>query len=285
LALVDGGITFTRVRKETADLIKCVFVSMPWKYLPQYLETMLQLGVNIEIGFEGEELDRVSLSDLRSVAGRLHAEGCRITLHGPFWDLSPGSIDPLIRQVSRFRLQQFFDLFPIFQPLQVVCHTGYDPCHHRGHHGLWLERSLAVWEPLVERAERVGIFLLLENVWEHDPELHREIFDRVRSPYFGFCLDVGHQHSFSKTSLSEWLEALSDYIREIHLHDNDGTRDAHLPIGRGTIDFGLLFSFLQDKGIAPVLTLEPHQRELLAESLTALERVMKTNTLNSTDKG
>lgn len=279
MGIVDNGITFPKVRKETAELNKCIFVSMPWKYLPQYLETILQLGVNVEIGFEGEELDRASRSDLRSVAGRLHGEGRQISLHGPFWDLSPGSIDPLIRQVSRFRLQQFSDLFAIFQPGQVVCHTGYDPCHHRAHRALWLERSMTVWEPLVERGEQLGIPILLENVWEHDPELHRELFDRLRSPYFGFCFDVGHQHTFSRTPLTGWLEALSDYIREIHLHDNDGTRDAHLPMGKGNIDFGLLFRFLRAKGLAPVLTLEPHRKELLAESLAGLEGLMSCNAL------
>jgi sugar phosphate isomerase/epimerase len=267
-------MTVSRANKETADLIRCVFVSVPWKFLPQYLETMLHLAANIEIRFEGEELDQISRSDLRAVAERLHANCCRIMLHGPFWDLCPGSIDPLIRQASRFRLQQFFDLLPIFQPAQVVCHTGYQPLHHGGRRPLWLEQSLAVWEPLVERAEHLSIPLLLENVWEHDPELHLEIFERIPSSYFGFCLDVGHQHSFSKTPLSEWLEALAAYLGEVHLHDNDGTRDAHLPIGRGTIDFDVLFRFLRKRGIAPMLTLEPHRKEHIAESLAALKRVI-----------
>lgn len=274
MSFIDNGHTIPTVRKETADLINGVFVSMPWKYLPQHLESMLQLGVNLEIGLGGEELDRASRSDIRSVAERLHGEGCRVTLHGPFWDLNPGSMDPLIRQISRFRLQQFSDLFTLFQPLQVVCHTGYDPCHHRSHEAFWLEKSMAVWEPLVERAEHLGFPLLLENVWEHDPALHLELFDRISSPYFGFCFDVGHQHAFSKTPLSQWLEAVSNHIKEIHLHDNDGTRDAHLPIGRGTIDFELLFRFLHTKGLKPILTLEPHGKEFLTESLSGLERVM-----------
>lgn len=274
MALVDSDNAIPHIRKETAELIKRVFVSMPWKYLPRHLETVVQLGMNLEIGFEGEELDRVRRSDFRSLAERLNREGCRVTLHAPFWDLNPGSIDPLIRQVSRLRLLQFLDLFSIFNPVQVVCHTGYDPCHHRSHRAHWLDESMALWEPLVERAQRLAVPLLLENVWEHDPQLHLETLERVGSPWLGFCLDVGHQNSFSKTPLWEWLEALSPYMKEIHLHDNDGTKDSHLPVGGGNIDFGVLFDFLRAKAIHPLLTLEPHGEGDLFRSLEGLEKAM-----------
>lgn len=248
---------------------------MPWKFLPDHLEAVLALGLNLEIGVGGEDLDRVPRSEFRAMADRLHKSGCRLTLHAPFWDLSPGSIDPLIRQVSIFRMHQFFDLFTIFQPTQVVCHTGYDPGHHGTYREQWIERSLSVWEPLVERAERLKIPVLLENVWEHDPQLHRELMERVNSQFFGFCLDVGHQHSFSKSPLSVWLEALWMFLREIHMHDNDGSQDSHLPMGWGTIDFPLLFDFLEYREIAPLLTLEPHPSALFVDSVLGLERALR----------
>jgi sugar phosphate isomerase/epimerase len=251
-----------------------VHVNMPWKFLPRYIEPVLQLGMNVEIGFEAEELDRISRSEARAIAERLQKRGCRTTLHGPFWDLAPGSRDPLVRRISSLRLQQFFDLIGVFNPVQVVCHTGYDPRHHQDDTVMWIERSLSVWEPLVERAESLNVFLLLENVWEHGPEFHREILGSINSPRLGFCLDVGHQHSFSNTTLREWLEALSDYLGEVHLHDNDGTCDAHLPVGDGSIDFSLLFEFLKAKAKMPLLTLEPHREEHLVQSLAGLVRVM-----------
>jgi len=260
--------------KDTLELVRRVHVSMPWKYIHDYLETILAVRMNVEIGFDAEELDRTSRSDFQSVAVQLMKEGCRVTLHGPFWDLHPGSIDPIIRQVSRFRLSQFFDLLDVFRPIQVVCHTGFDPRHHEGHHRFWVDQSLAVWEPLVKRGEALGISVLLENVWELNPEFHLELFQQIDSRFFGFCLDVGHQHSFSKTPLSIWLEALSEYLREIHLHDNDGSGDDHLPIGQGNIDFGMLFGFLRAKGKSPLLTLEPHREEHVGESLAGLKRVM-----------
>ena len=255
-------------------MLRRVHVNMPWNYLPQYLEMVLQLSMNVEIGFEANELDSVTREEMRTVAARLQENGCGVTLHGPFWDLSPGSRDPLVRQISAFRLQQFFDLISIFAPVQVVCHTGYDPRHHKGQTMFWVEKSVRFWEPLVERAEDMKVNLLIENVWEDSPGFHLELLSSMRSRYFGFCLDVGHQHTFSAASLSDWLEALSDYLMEIHLHDNDGSCDAHLPIGDGDIDFPLLFGFLKGRGLKPIFTLEPHKEEHLSRSLMGLLKVL-----------
>lgn len=272
-------MTLSRLDEAARNVLARVQVNMPWKVLPRYREMISHYHINLELGFEAEQLDRVTRTEFRTVAEQLRKEGCRITLHGPFWDLCPGSVDLLICQVTRLRLQQFFDLLEIFHPLQVVCHTGYDPRHHWGHRQFYLERSLTVWEPLVKQAEKLEIPLLVENVWEHDPEFHRELFRLLPSPWFGFCLDVGHQHSFSATPLSLWLETLADSVREIHLHDNEGDNDSHLPVGKGTIDFEFLFRFLEDKKKYPLLTLEPHKKEHLFESLEGLARVLPASFL------
>ncbi len=261
-----------RMSERLLRMLEFFHVNMPWQHMPRHFEMIVSRRMNVEIGFDAASLDRVTRSELRTVAGRLDAAGCRTTIHGPFWDLNPGSIDPLIRQVSRCRFQQLFDAAGVFEPLQVVVHTGFDPRHHSGHREAWLANSLASWEPLVERAEKMRIPLLLENVWEHGPDLHRTLLDKIGSPFFGFCLDVGHQHSFSSSPLSSWLESLSGYLREIHLHDNDGRGDSHLPVGRGNIDFESLFEYLGRNKIRPLLTLEPHREEHLAESLAGLEK-------------
>ncbi len=251
-----------------------VHVNMPWRYLERYLDLVLEFGLNLELGFEAGVLDACPYADYHRAAERLRRRGCRLTMHGPFWDLCPGSSDPLVRQVSRLRLGQFFDLVSLFEPLAVVCHTGFDPRHHGAGMGEWVERALTVWEPLVARAERQRVALLLENVWEADPELHRRLLERIDSPWCGFCLDVGHQHTFSRAPLQEWLQALGHRLGEVHLHDNDGAGDAHLPVASGTINFPLLFDFLVERRLRPVLTLEPHQEEHLVQSLEGLSRIV-----------
>jgi len=227
------------------EALRHVHVNMPWKYLPDYLQMVLDLRINVEIGLEADQLDTTPRSMFRSAAEKLHLNACGITLHGPFWDLCPGSSDRFVRQVSQFRYHQLFDLVEIFQPIQVVCHTGYDPNHHGDDYGSFLERSLAIWEPIVGRAETYGVPLLFENVWEHGPELHRELFGHLNCHHWGFCLDVGHQHTCSNTPLPEWIEVLGSFLKEVHVHDNGGWGVDHLPVGQGSIDFVSIFRLLE----------------------------------------
>ncbi|MHC1726324.1 MAG: sugar phosphate isomerase/epimerase family protein [Syntrophobacteraceae bacterium] len=238
--------------------------------MTQYLDLILENSLNVEIGFGAEDLEEDSAADLLGIIPMLRERGCFITAHGPFWDLCPGSVDPGVREVSRLRLHKLFDLMEKVSPSQIVCHTGFDPRHHRGHRRIWIQNSLIIWEPLVRRAEALNAPLILENVWEEDPEVHLDLLRRINSPWFGFCLDIGHQHAFSRTALGEWLDATAPWLKEIHLHDNDGSFDDHLPVGMGNIDFDFLFSFLGAENICPILTLEPHTEEHLYRSLSGL---------------
>lgn len=258
----------------TPWVVRHVHVNMPWPMLSKYLDVIREEKLHLELGFTAEDLDRMDWKVFEGTIAVLKSWGCRLTLHGPFWELCLGSCDPLIRQVTLLRWHQILDVAARVGPVHVVCHTGYDPRHHREQRRAWVERALAALEPFVNRAERQKTPLCLENVWEEDPALHQEIFSRLESPFLGFCLDVGHQHAFSRTSLAEWLDALSGRLLELHLHDNDGSRDAHLPVGMGTINFALLFDTLLRKRRQPLLTVEPHSKEHLVKTLVALDKVL-----------
>jgi sugar phosphate isomerase/epimerase len=274
---VSGSMKSHKISPAMRAVLGQVFINMPWRYIGRYIDLVLENGINIEIGFEAEDVESSSAGAVCAAIGRMREKGSRITFHGPFWDLSSGSIDPGIRGVSVSRLGSLFDLVDKTRPEQVVCHTGFDPRHHKGHRRAWIENSLSTWAPFVKRAEILRTPLALENVWEEDPELHLELLEGIKSPWLGFCLDVGHQHSFSRTTLDKWLHATWPYLKEVHLHDNDGSFDTHLPIGSGTIDFDYLFNFLGEKKISPVLTMEPHSVEHMSETLAGLAAMVSFN--------
>jgi sugar phosphate isomerase/epimerase len=74
--------------------------------------------------------------------------------------------------------------------------------------------------------------------------------------------------------LEEWVDVLGSRLMEIHLHDNHGEADDHLPLGQGNIDFPSLFSLLEKKKIQPTYTIEPHEITHLQPSLKALEKYL-----------
>ena len=113
--------------------------------------------------------------------------------------------------------------------LPLVDHPSYLPG--------WVERQVAFWTPMAEQAEKYGIVLLLENMWEPDPAIINSILDRIRSPYLKACLDVGHAALYSRLPLSAWIKALGENLVYTHLHNNHGDTDVHLAFGDGVIDF------------------------------------------------
>ena len=71
-------------------------------------------------------------------------------------DLAPGGIDERIREVTARRLQRTMELVPLFRPLSIVFHAGYDERRYHAHRAEWLSGSLATWEPLIQAGRRDG---------------------------------------------------------------------------------------------------------------------------------
>jgi len=113
---------------------------------------------------------------------------------------------------------------------------------------------------------------MLENVYERDPAELLQVIEQLDPEHIGYCLDVGHLASFCKYPLDKWLNATGKYIGQIHLHDNHGDHDSHLGMGKGSINFGVLFEHIKCMTQKPVVTLEPHEQEDFTASLAYLEQ-------------
>ena len=255
------------------DIINNVQISIPFRLLKEkYLSTVLKNRVNPEISFDGEVIDVYSRKDFSDIASVLQQEGLSITLHGPFYDLAPGGIDKKILRTTRERLRQVFDLIPVFKPMTIVCHTGYDKNRYYKLKKEWLETALETWTPLVDDIQGTGTTLVFENVFEKTPEMLFRLIKGLDSTATGFCFDIGHLFVFSETSIEGWLNSLGPFLKQLHLHDNDGTWDNHWAIGSGKIDFEILFRFLEKNRLRPVITLEPHQEKWIWQSFEALSK-------------
>lgn len=200
-----------------SELIKQIQVNIPFTMLYYtYLDLFLENQINPEIGIDARALERFSLADFQSIAAKLQTYSPNITLHGPFIDLSPGSLDPAVREVTRSRFELLLQLVAIFNPQAVVCHAGYDRKRHGFHREEWVENSLDVWSWLGDSIQARGAILMLENVYENDPEDIQILFERLKPQHVGFCLDPGHLIAFGKGSLENWLTALEPYLGQLH---------------------------------------------------------------------
>jgi len=257
------------------EILKKVQVNMPFRMLvDEYLDIILREKINPEIGLDCFALDRFSGSEFRDVADLLHDAGLSITLHAPFFDLRPGAVDRMVRDVTIERLRQVFDLVPFFRPRSVVCHAAFDEKYYVSNEDLWLENSRETWGRFIETATGMGTMIALENVYEGSPKFLGLLLDTFKeSRNICLCFDTGHFNAFSSSKLEEWMDALGSRIGRIHLHDNDGFADDHLPVGEGTFPFLRFFELLKEKGVRPEVTLEPHTEEALWRTLENIRRM------------
>lgn len=130
-------------------------------------------------------------------------------------------------------------------------------------------------------AERLGMRVAVENMvgvgyWRYGvtiAELARDLADRR----VGFCLDVGHA-SVQGLDIPGQVRAAGDRLASLHVHDNDGRADRHLPPLRGVIDWAALDAALAAAGYAGRRVLEIAYREgeedaLLAEAAALWRRL------------
>ena len=254
---------------------KKVQINIPFTMLwDTYADEFLKRGLNPEIGIDAVALERFNRQEFGDMAAQLLNRGLTITVHGPFIDMFAGSLDPLIRAATRHRFEQMLDLIPLFKPKTVVCHAGYEWKRYGYLREEWTQNSIETWRWLGDHVKAAGSRLMLENVFEQEPEEIRILFEQLTEQDVGFCLDTGHQAAFSRASLATWLDSLGGYLGQLHLHDNRGQQDEHMALGQGRIDFELFFKRLKYMmKTPPVITLEPHDEESLEPSLDYMEKI------------
>jgi len=255
----------------TAALIPQVQVNIPFSFLfSGYLEKFLARGLNPEIGLDGYSLDRYPPRAFGAVGRAFRGAGRRLSLHGPFQDMLPGALDDGVLAATRVRLRQACRYLPVFKPVALVCHLGYEDRHYGWNREDWLARAAATWREIAAAAAAHGAMVMLENVYETDPEIFLEVLDRVRAPNLKVCFDVGHLLAFSTGDFPRWLKTLAPVIGQLHLHDNDGDHDSHQALGTGRVPLQMVLDYLAGQKRRPLVTLEPHQEGSLTPSLEYL---------------
>lgn len=177
----------------------------------------------------------------------------RFALHAPYSEIFPCAIDPMVRQVAAERFTQVITIAEGYGIRKIIVHGGYNP---RIYYPIWYtEQSVIFWREFVEKIPGNMVFCL-ENVFEEEPGMLLDIVQQVDDPRIRLCLDVGHVNAYSRISVEQWLEAWAPYTAHFHLHNNDGTRDSHSPLNKGTIPMKQLLAQIDDLCPAATVTLE-----------------------------
>jgi sugar phosphate isomerase/epimerase len=91
---------------------------------------------------------------------------------------------------------------------------------------------------------------------------------------FGVCLDTGHANLSG--DIYDLPRQIGGRLKVLHVHDNHGDRDDHLPPGRGRIDWAFLMQRLAEQKFEGPLILElsgdkGHPSQLLEDARAGRE--------------
>src|SRR5882724_1447443 len=104
------------------------------------------------------------------------------------------------------------------------------------------DAAFSTLEHLVLHAHHAGVTICVENTISEmgDPAYLRAFVDETRLTGLRFNFDIGHAHLADgpeEDRIEKSFAPLRELVSSVHLHDNHGDKDEHLPPFDGTIDW------------------------------------------------
>ncbi len=249
-----------------------IFMNVPFRMVEANIGRILSLEIGIEIYIDNHVIEEIGASEAKELGTRLEGYGIACTVHAPFMDLSPGGFDRSVRRITLEKLKKSVEMAQLLKARGIVCHPGYDKWRFDGNEKFWLDTSVETWTEVIKEADK-SLLVMVENIFEEHPSSLCALFDHFKKENLWFCFDSGHFNLFSKIPLDGWLVPLKNRVKEMHLHDNHGTSDEHLPVGAGTFPFRELKAFLRQTGDL-IFTTEVHSEGYIMESTRRLREFL-----------
>lgn len=132
---------------------------------------------------------------------------------------------------------------------------------------------------LIPRAEKTGIVIAIENVWNNlfVDAAHMACFiDSFESRWVRAYFDIGNHVKYSRPE--HWISVLGKRIFKCHVKDFRLNRDGHggkfVNIGEGSVNWPGVMKALKDVGYDGWMTVEGSDKISMAERSRRLERII-----------
>ena len=184
---------------------------------------------------------------------------CGVSMHGTYFDVAYASNDPLIVEVTKKRFLQCVQATAFHGAKHLIFHSAFRVFYNMRGSSLekwYIKASIDFWKDFESNIPD-GMTVLLENVEDDIPEQLAEIIYGIDSPKIACCFDAAHAHVYSSAPLEEWVRVLGGKIKRVHLSDNDGKKDSHVPLGGGNVPLlSVIPAILECTGADVPFTLE-----------------------------
>ncbi|MDE6991040.1 MAG: sugar phosphate isomerase/epimerase [Lachnospiraceae bacterium] len=167
--------------------------------------------------------------------------GIRINqMHMPYPSYIPNASDEVNNYLMRTVAPKSIEICAFFGCPYIVVH-GFKLARNLGSEAAEWERTERFLESLAPLAKELNITICLENIYTNignhiiegpccDVRKAVARIDQINEKYgcevLGFCFDTGHANLIG-IDMEDFITALGNRLKALHIHDNDGIGDLH----------------------------------------------------------
>lgn len=220
------------------------------------LEGFLRFASKLKVSVVELKLDRPELLSTLSktsmiirIKDLLSSYNFKYFVHAPSIDINLASLNPSLREASEKTLLKAVDFAAKTNAELLVSHVGrLSRDYPRKLVKKSMENAIYSLETIVQASNDLGVLFTIENDHKSSDYVLAGYSEQIRflieNVGCKFTLDVGHANTVGK--IEDFTKLLDKFIVNIHIHDNNGIKDEHLPIGKGSINFVEMFKTMKD---------------------------------------
>lgn len=189
--------------------------------------------------------------DIRFIRDTIEKAGLSASVHATFYDINLATINDDLNAAMLNSYRRYLEMTEAVGARVLVVHGG---LLHRDAASLPTllnranQRLMDNLRRLGDEAARRGISIGLENSPPNPNRLmipgwreHLETLCRVNHPHVKAVLDTAHAF-LQGLDIYRYYNEISEWLVEMHVHNNDGKSDLHSAMGAGHIDYRNFFS-------------------------------------------
>ncbi len=197
------------------------------------------------------------------------------SIHSPICDVNIAAISDCMREASLNEIIRTAELASNLDIRTITVHPGLSSPAVAGMEPHAMEVAKDSMKLLEKAAEEYGVVMAIENMPSIPHFLGRtaaQLAEIIEGTSLSVCFDIGHANTMGE--IDAMIDTFSDRIANVHIHDNNGDRDAHMTIGDGNIDFEHVLKRLS--GYRGNYIIESRSFESAVESQSRLESLLSS---------
>jgi hexulose-6-phosphate isomerase len=254
-----------------------IFKAVKWGMIGAGGSVLEKFRLQKELGYDGMELVSPWDGDVDEV--RRASEKTGMPVHAlvdmKHWEIRLSSPDPKVREQGVAILEQAIRDAHAFGGSAVLLVPG-KVGPNETHDDVW-KRSVVEIRKVLPLAARLGVWVLIENVWNgfcETPEQFRDYIDEINSCWVGAWFDIGNCRKFGPSE--EWVRTLGRRIVKLDCKDWSKKNGFASKIGDGDVNWAAVRQALAEIGFTGWCTAEVDGggRDVLADIAQRMNRVL-----------